>query len=43
MQDKFNWKGVHCTPFYEPDIGNEVTAIACLGTNAIVKKLPLLR
>jgi hypothetical protein len=28
--------------FFEPDIGDEITAIACLGGNKIVKKLPLL-
>ena len=29
-------------PFFEPDLGNEITAIACLGQNRVVKKLPLL-
>lgn len=28
--------------FYEPDLSDEITAIACLGKNQIVKKLPLL-
>lgn len=28
--------------FKEPDIGDQVTAIACLGTNKILKRIPLL-
>jgi len=28
--------------FFEPDLNNEITAIACLGRNKVVKKLPLL-
>jgi hypothetical protein len=34
--------GIENAPFFEPDIGNEITAVACLGKNKIVKKLPLL-
>ena len=30
------------TAFFEPDLDNEITAVACLGRNKIVKKLPLL-
>lgn len=43
IKDKFVWNEINCTAFYEPDIGNEITAIACLGSNSIVKKLPLLK
>lgn len=30
------------TRFFEPDMNNELTAIASLGSNSIFKKLPLL-
>lgn len=28
--EKLDWKGIEWTSFREPDIGNEMTAIACL-------------
>lgn len=37
------WSDTKYTQFNEPDIDNEVTAIASYGNNRIFKKLPLLR
>jgi hypothetical protein len=28
-------------PFYEPDIGNQLTALACMTDSKVFKKLPL--
>lgn len=41
-KDKIDMKGLQCAEFREPDIGNQITAIACLTDNGIFKKLKLL-
>ena len=39
---KLLYSGITHVRFHEPDIGNEITAIASLGTNPTFKKLQLL-
>ena len=43
LKEKLFCKGIIFAEFIEPDLGNELTAIACLGTNSVVKKLPMLQ
>ncbi len=40
---KLSRSEVQHVKFHEPDIGDEITAIASLGTNHVFEKLPLLR
>lgn len=40
---KLNWKGHKYAEFREPDIGNELTAIACCTDTKIFGKLRLLK
>lgn len=42
IKDRLEMRGINFSSFYEPDIGNELTSLACLGSNSIVKKLKLL-
>ena len=39
---KLKHKGVKHFAFHEPDIDNQMTAIASLGTNNVFKNLPML-
>jgi hypothetical protein len=39
---KLDMLDIKYTIFREPDIGNQVTAIACLGNSEVFKKLRLL-
>jgi len=41
-KDKLDWKGMKYAEFREPDIGNELTAIACCTNTKIFGKLKLL-
>jgi len=41
-KDKLNWKGLTYAEFREPDINNELTAIACCTNTKIFGKLRLL-
>ena len=43
IKQRLDYKDIKYTAFYEPDIGNEITAIACLGSNSTVKRLRLLQ
>jgi len=40
--EKLTWKDIEWVGFREPDIGNELTAIACLGNDKVFSKLKLL-
>ena len=40
--EKLTWKGLDWVGFREPDIGNELTAIACLSDGRAFNKLKLL-
>jgi len=40
--DKLTWRGVSWTGFREPDIGNEMTAIACVTNGNVFSKLSLV-
>jgi len=39
---KLDWKGLNWVGFREPDIGNQLTAIACLTDTNVFSKLKLL-
>ena len=41
-KDKLRIRGLEYVEFREPDIGNQITAIACLNDNGVFKKLKLL-
>jgi hypothetical protein len=41
-QDLFAYREKLYSSFYEPDIGNQLTAVAVLGADTLVKDLPLL-
>jgi len=41
-KDKLNYKNIKYAEFREPDIGNELTAIAALADGKIFKKLKLI-
>jgi hypothetical protein len=40
-KDKLTWKNIECVDFREPDIGNQLTAIACLCDGKIFSRLRL--
>jgi hypothetical protein len=40
--EKLSWKGMSWTGFREPDINNQLTAIACLTNDGTFKKLKLI-
>ena len=40
---KLEFQGITCSAFYEPDIGNEMTAIACVAEEDTFKGLRLIQ